>query len=992
MQKQRIFVSIVILLILLIPNYSILQEQEQLKSPKPIELQDILDWKNIRNTQISNDGKWFSYVLVPNEGDGDVLVRQTDGDKEHKFSIGKNSGATDFSADSKWFAFTISPDTKESEQAKKSKKKLYNKIGLLNLTSGEKIEFDKVRRFSFSRENPDWILFQKYGGENSGKEKDKASGADLILHELSTKKQFNFGNVSEFAFNKTGRWLAWFIDAEDKSGNGVYLRDMKTGLIQALDNDSAVYKGLNWTEKGDAFAVLKGKTDKKFEDKIYCLVGFKNLDVKNPTKVSFNPEDDKEFPDKMTISPYREPFWTEDLSGILFGIHELKEKEDAKKDEDKNDKEIDEKDSTGAKSEIKDAPQDTTSKSKPEKPIKVEKDELPGLVIWHWKDKRLQSMQQVQENFDKNYSYLCIFHVKEKKFTRLADEELRDVFVAPKEKWAIGLDDQEYELLGNLEGRRYQDIYIIDLKTGDRKLALTKNRWFFGPSPDGTHFLYYDNVHYYTYEMASGKAFNITKDVPASFIDAENDLNVIDPPIRPIGWVKDGVSVLLSDNWDVWNIPVHGGKGMNLSVNGKRESIRYQRRFRLDPDEKGIDLSKPVYFTTYGEWTKKAGIARIDKGKPGAKMLQWDDASFSDLMKAKNAEIYLFSRSTFKDYPDHLVADASLQNSKILSDANPQQKDFAWSSGVRLIDYESDKGDKLQAALFLPANYEEGKSYPTIVYIYEKLSQNLNRYFTPSARGFNKSVYNSNGYAVLMPDIVYKINDPGMSSVWCVLPAIKAAIETGIVDENNIAIHGHSWGGYQTAFLVTQTDLFKAAIAGAPLTNMISMYSSVYWNSGSANQPIFESSQGRFFGGYWENIEAYTRNSPVYFAEKVKTPMIILHNDKDGAVDWNQGIEYFNTLRRLGKPVVMLQYKGENHGLRQPENQKDYTIRMKEFFDHYLKGAPAPQWLDEGIAHLKLEDHLENRVREMKKEKAERDKAAKELEKKAKETVKEDKK
>ena len=249
------------------------------------------------------------------------------------------------------------------------------------------------------------------------------------------------------------------------------------------------------------------------------------------------------------------------------------------------------------------------------------------------------------------------------------------------------------------------------------------------------------------------------------------------------------------------------------------------------------------------------------------------------------------------------------------------------------------------------------------MYIYEKMSQGLNRYYSPSARGFNKTVYTSRGYAVLMPDIVYKVNDPGMSSVWCVLPALEAAIATGVVDKERVGIHGHSWGGYQTSFLITQTDAFSAAVAGAPLTNMISMYSSIYWNSGSANQPIFESSQGRFEGGYWENIEAYTRNSPVYFAENVTTPLILLHNDKDGAVDWNQGIEYFNTLRRLKKPVVMLQYKGENHGLRKPANQKDYYVRMKEFFDHHLMGKPMPGWLKEGISHLNHEEHIKEKTK-----------------------------
>jgi dipeptidyl aminopeptidase/acylaminoacyl peptidase len=203
------------------------------------------------------------------------------------------------------------------------------------------------------------------------------------------------------------------------------------------------------------------------------------------------------------------------------------------------------------------------------------------------------------------------------------------------------------------------------------------------------------------------------------------------------------------------------------------------------------------------------------------------------------------------------------------------------------------------------------------------------------------------------------------------VPAVQAAIKTGIVDPKRVGLHGHSWGGYQTAFTITQTDIFAAAIAGAPLTDMISMYSIVYKNSGGTNGAIFESSQGRFTTGPWDNWAAYTRNSPVAFAKNVKTPLIILHNDQDGAVDFTQGMEYFNTLRRLGKPVVLLEYPGENHGLAKPENQQDYTERMKEFFDHYLKDSPSPDWLEYGVPRLKMQEHIDQRL----KERADREKA-----------------
>ena len=357
----------------------------------------------------------------------------------------------------------------------------------------------------------------------------------------------------------------------------------------------------------------------------------------------------------------------------------------------------------------------------------------------------------------------------------------------------------------------------------------------------------------------------------------------------------------------------------------------------------------------------------VNAATPGATQLVWEDAKYS-FARARDAETWIFTRQTVKEFPDYWVTTAAFSAPRRLTNANPQQAEYAWSSGARLVDYVTDKGDSLQGALYLPANYEPGKKYPTVVYIYEKRSQFLHAYSVPNeTQAFNPSVYTSRGYAVFQPDIVYKVNDPGMSAVWAVVPAVKAAIATGIVDSANIALHGHSWGGYQTAFLVTQTNIFKSAIAGAPLTDMVSMYSSVYWNSGGGNMAIFESSQGRFKGNFLENYDAYIRNSPAFHADKIKTPLMILHNEHDGAVDFNQGITFFNTLRELGKDVVLLQYVGENHGLAQPRNMKDYTVRMREYFDHYLKGEPAPDWLKDGIPRLKMEEHLKSRQKKTEK-------------------------
>ncbi len=951
------------------------------EGPKAIQLPDILAWKHIQQPVLSGDGQWFAYQLAPNEGNAEVVIRSLKGGQDLRFPIGEmpriDGGFTgpppppprdlQISEDSKWAAFLVYPAAKEAKALRKQHKPLQSKLTLVELATGNKNEFDKIRRFAFGGERSSAIAMYRYApapatppgpapaagasGAPDPPKDDRPQGADLIVYQLGTDGELNLGNVSDFAFDKKGNWLAWLVDAQDKAGNGIQAMNMESGAIVPLDSAKAVYKGLTWTEKGDALATVRGVDDKAWEDKLYTLVAFRNFSAGRPDKIVFDPSTDKSFPAGMTISPSRNPFWMADLSSVMFGIHDLHPKK-------KGGSDADEEKPDAAKSG--DAPKSDTAKNDDDP-------DKPDMVIWHWKDKRLQPMQQVQENEDKDFSYLCAYRPAEKKFIRLADEDVRQVTATADYKFGMGADVRNYELESNLDGKRFQDIYAVNLETGERKLAIKQARYLFGMSPDGTQVLYYDDGAFYTFDLVNGQSYNISKQIPAVFIDTEDDHNVVKPPRRPLGWSKDSSAVLLSDGWDVWKAPAHGGAGVNLTGNGTKDKIRYQTRFRLDPDEKGIDLAAPLYFSAYGEWTKKGGLGVVQPGESGIRMLHWDDAHYQTILKAKHADVYVYTRETQQDFPNFYASNAKLEGGQKITDANPQQKDFLWSKGVRIVDYTSDKGDKLQGALYLPANYEPGKTYPTIVYIYEKLSQGANTYSLPSFNGFNTAVYTSNGYAVLTPDIAYRVNDPGMSAVWCLVPAVKAAVATGVVDPKRVALHGHSWGGYQTAFTVTQTNIFHAAIAGAPLTDMIAMYNAIYWNSGSANQPIFESSQGRFTSGPWDNLEAYQRNSPVYHAKNVQTPLVILHNDKDGAVDWTQGIEYFNTLRRLGKPVVLLQYKGENHGLRKPENMKDYTVRMKEFFDYQLLDRQPPKWWTDGVPLLKMKDDLEERTKEISK-------------------------
>jgi dipeptidyl aminopeptidase/acylaminoacyl peptidase len=950
-------------------------------APRPLQLPDIMAWRRIQTPSVSANGEWFTYRLAPAEGNAEVVIRNLKTGKEERLPAGDRAasvpaaaaapgggrgaagmagapGGPTFSEDSKFVAFLAYPQTRDAKRMRQQRRPIQTRALLVELATGKKVEFEKVRRFAFSGERSTAIALQRYGAElgapaggrgadvsapagpGAAAASDRPTGTDLLLYDLSTAAELNLGNVADFAFDKKGNWMAYTIDATDKAGNGIELRNMATGAVQPLDSAAAVYRSISWTEKGDALAVLRGADDKAFEDKLYTLVAFKDLNAAQPTKVVYDPKEDKSFPAGMSIAATRPPIWREDLSAVIFGIHEVKPKKAA------------EGPGRGAATEG-----ENRDAAAPARADNAE--DLPTLVLWHWKDPRLQTQQEVQENQDRNFSYLCSYLPGEHKFVRLADEAVRQVAIAPEQKFAVGLDVRAYERESSLDGQRYEDVYTIDPLTGQRKVALRKARYMMGASPDGARLLYYDDGVFYAYDAESGKSTELTKQLAGTFWDNESDVNVVRPPRPSFGWTSDSRDVLISDGWDIWKVPVDGSAGVNLTVNGKKDQIRYRRPFRLDPDEKGIDLSKPVYLGVYGEWTKKGGIGLIEPGKTGVRMLQWDDAEFAQLLKAKHADTYLYTRENTKEYPNFYVADAMLANGAKVTDGEPRQNEFLWSAGVKIVNYTSTRGEKLQAALWLPANYEPGKHYPMMVQIYEKMSQNANQFPNPGYNGFSVAYYTSNGYAALLPDIVYKVNDPGMSAVACVVPAVKAAIASGVVDPARVGITGHSWGGYQTAFLVTQTDVFHAAVAGAPLTDMVSMYSLIYKNTGATNQAIFESSQGRFKGGYWENMDAYIRNSPVYHAQNVKTPLIILHNDRDGAVDQTQGIEYFNTLRRLGKPVILLEYKGENHGLARPVNMKDYTVRMKEFFDHYLMDKPAPKWMEDGIPLLKMHDELE---------------------------------
>ncbi|SHG72722.1 S9 family peptidase [Pedobacter caeni] len=946
------------LLLLLLPFAASLHAQQ-----KPaLTWKDVSKWNSIRgNTYaLSPNGQWLSWAKGPVEGDLQTVIRKISDTTNFSYPIGANPSGVIYSKDSKYAAFKVSAKEAEVKAAKKTMKPLYDQLVLVSLPGNRKTTFEKVKAFGFSGESPEWLAVQFAASENASKDKDAAKGTDLLLYHLSSKKSYNLGNVAEYSFNKTGSILAYTIDANGQNGNGVFIRDMKTGLITALENDKANYKSINWNENGDAFALLKSNKNEQYKEDVFTVIGINKIAGEQSNKVSYTGIGLKNFPKNMGINGNGSPYWSEDQTTLFFGINTLEKKADSTS-KDKA------KDQPKAKPGVK---TDSLAKGKPEaKPAAKADIEKPDMIIWNWQDKRLQSAQQTQEMRDKNYSYLSSYRVTDQKFSQLADSTLKNVIVAPKNLYAIGYDDSNYELMTNLDGQNYTDIYLIDLKTGSRKRIFekfyTQSRGGLNFAPNGKWASFNKDGAFYSINLETLQQYNLTEKIKASFVDELDDHNVLQPATPNFGWSSDSRYVLIRDNYDLWRISADGKNITPLSDNGKAKKQEVRDRFSIYPKEKGTDLGRDQYFTIFNTSTKKSGIGLLEAGKTSIKPLFMDDNTYGAFQKATDGNVFVYGKHNNEKSPEmYAAATANLANAKQITKNTPDQEKYAWSSGVKLLNYVSANGDSLQATLYLPANYQEGKSYPTITYIYERLTDAMNMYVMPAfpGGGFNKSMYTSNGYAVLMPDIKYKLNDPGMSAVACVVPAVKAAIATGVVDEKRVAIHGHSWGGYQTSFLITQTNIFKAAAAGAPLTNMISMYSLIYWNSGGTNQAIFESSQGRLTPGYWDNWDAFSRNSPVYHIKKVQTPLLLLHNDKDGAVDYTQGIEYYNGLRRLNKPVVMITYRGENHGIAKLPNRKDYAVRMMEYFDYMLKDKPAPEWWSKGVNRLDMEKHLEARA------------------------------
>ncbi len=778
-------------------------------------------------------------------------------------------------------------------------------------------------------------------GGGAGGADDATPGATLILRQLASGRDTAFGNVSEFAWQDwkhRGALLAMAISTGDKTGNGIQLFDSQTASLKVLDSSTASYSNLAWRKDSGDLAALKSKTDDTHDGPTYLGLAWTHVGEPAEAAHVYDPTKDAKFPSGLRTVTYRRPSWSDDGATIFLGLSDWYAKPPTPK-----------RGGRGGSATTGGEPASTASDGAGETPAAAADDE-PTVDVWHWRDTEVMAYQVKNATQDGRRNLLAAWHVDNGGLTQLGKALTEQVTPIKHRNLAVAAEWKEYAMDRSI-GRPAADIYLVDTASGERtkiKDKLNDDRYL-QTSPGGRYLLYLENDHYWVVDVATRAAVNITKNVKTSFIDHESDETVKQkPPFGVAGWTKDDHDVVLYDKFDLWKLSTDGKQAVRLT-DGGADQVRH-RYLRMDPDSEFIDLDKPVYLSLFGIWSKKSGFAMLKPGAAAPEKLVLADKTVDRLSKASDAPVYSYIAESFEESPNVFVGEADLKDAARITDTNTFQAKYAWGRS-ELIEYKSSNGTRLQGILDYPAGYEAGKKYPMIVYMYEKLSDGLHRYNSPSERSYySVSAMTSHGYFVLQPDIVFQKREPGVSVADCVTAAVKKVQEKGVVDK--VGIVGHSWGGFDASYLATHTSIFAAAIAGAPITDLVSNYGNHHWSNGIAETDHIETGQQRMEVPLYEDLPAYIRNSAVFGVNTMTTPLMIEVGDADGTVFYHQGIELYNIARRAKKNVVLLVYGGEDHGLRKKADQVDYQRRIFAWFGYYLKGELAPTWITEGESYL----------------------------------------
>jgi len=876
--------------------------------------------ETIARSTLSPDGKWLAYELVRVSGGTELRYGAVGSPRQDSVQLGQGA---EFASDGRWLVYTITGDTTRAQRRMARRQRgpggrssgssaadsLHDKLGIVEMASGKSTILDDVESFALSKDGAH-VALRLYPAAAGRK-----GVADLVVRDLGRAAEVTFGNVREYEWSDDGALLAMAIDVEGATGNAVQVLDASTGRVISLDAGSDEYTGLAWRHHAHDLALYRSRSDSAFADTGYVVLAWKSVGSQGQRRLAYDFTADAGFPKGMRVTAYEAPHWSADGRTLYFG---MREREPA----------------------VPAAHGDLPPESA--RPARVE--------VWHWKDLREYHQQDREAARDRERSLMLAWRVGGGSVVPLTDDYHAELQVADSGSRVIRLDEDPY-FDAIISGRSYRDVYAVDETTGKSEKVITKVAFDPVVSPTGRYLLYIQDGKWWMYDRETRKRADLTGALGVSFVDTLDDHPVHEHrPYGVQGWTSGEKSVILADRFDLWEVGLSDGRSRRLT-SGRADSTVY-RIEELDPEAYTIDPRSPIWLSATGEYSRKSGFARLELGKPARRVL-WTEKGATDLVKAADADVFAYVVQSYEDSPDLFVTRGSFDDARQVSHTNALLADYAWGR-QELLSYVNSRGDTLQMMLTYPVNYEPGRKYPMVVYYYEKLSQGFNRFVIPSERSlYNVAVFSNEGYFVLRPDIQFTARDPGFSGLDCVTSAVKTVLATGMVDPARVGNMGHSWGGYQSAFYAVHgKGLFAATIAGAPLTNLVSMYGYTSFNTGRAETGHFETGQERMQVSLWEDPAAYIRNSTVFAVDSLRTPLLLEEGDADGNVNYWQSMELYNFGRRLGKQVVYLIYNDENHGVARPESQRDYHTRQLEWFAHYLKGEPAAEWITKGESYL----------------------------------------
>lgn len=899
----------------------------QTLSKRSLQPSDYNVWKEVKNQQISPFGSYIVWEENPLRGDGTLFIHS---EKNTQTTQVANGAQAMIASDESFIIYRkkIAFDSlrklklkkiKEDKLPKDSVVVFFAKTGIKNTIAGYKsVKTSEKKPWAYILTEPaldktktDSTKLKKKTGSGK-KEKSKIKLSDLYIVTNTGLDSKPITSVSEVVFSEKGNSIAYIRQINDSIDSCyVYVQPFRQNarLVSAMAGEA---QKLCISEDGLQIAFLKTSDTTKI--KSYRLF-YWNPDFKNAYEL--NPRQLAGQINGFEVSVNYQPWFSEKGNRLFIGMA----------------------------SPQKETPKDT-----------LLPEEKAVFDLWSWNDPLIMPQQLKNLDKEKKKSFPAVFDLKNNHLIQLCNEEMPDIIFPHKGegKAALGYSDIAYKTLITWD-RQYRDYYLVNLGNGEKKQLLEKHNSTASLSPDMKFLVYYstNDSSWFSKSTSDATIKNLTSGIKYSFTDEEHDTPDDAGSYGVAGWTDAG-DILIYDRYDIWQIDVSGNKpAHNLTQGyGRQNQIRI-RYFKTQKEEKFIASAKPLYFKGFDEKTKGSVILRL-KNLKSDDLLNLYSGNFelSTPIKAENTDSFIFTQETFNQYSDIHLTNKDFKSFKKLSDANPQQKNYIWGN-AHLYEWISKSGMAMQGLLYLPENHDNKTPLPCVVYFYEKYSDGLYSYHSPrpSRSTISFSYYASNGYAVFVPDIRYKTGSPGESAYDCIVSGVEKLISDHIIDAERIGIQGQSWGGYQVAYLITRTNLFKAAMAGAPVSNMTSAYGGIRWGSGMSRMFQYEKTQSRIGATLWEKPELYIENSPLFFAPEIQTPLLIMSNDNDGAVPWYQGIELYTAMRRLNKPAWLLNYNNDEHNLKAESwgNRIDLSIRMQQFFDHYLKNLPAPRWLTEGI-------------------------------------------